>query len=148
MLGSLSSPRTGHRYDSVCVHLIPSVDDSDLTMVRVCHDWLAAHACWWSRRRCATALPGELLPDWCIARADYTHWMPILVCDLELSQETIVAAYGGVVRYVQTRSREGLQVRFPVRVLRPFVTRDGVRGTFALTIDAHNKLQHLQRLCD
>ena len=69
-----------------------------------------------------------------------------LVCDLELPAETVLAVYGGAVRYVQARSREGLQVRFPVSLLRPYVTHDGVRGTFALTIDASNKLQQLQRL--
>ena len=83
----------------------------------------------------------------CIVPADYTHSMPTLVCDLELSPETVLAAYGGALRYVQARSREGLQIRFPIGLLRPYVTRDGVRGTFALTIDASNKLQQLQRLC-
>ena len=72
--------------------------------------------------------------------------MRTLVCDLALTPETVKAVYGGAVRYVQARSRDGLHVRFPVRWLRPYVSHDGVHGAFALTLDADNKLQQVQRV--
>lgn len=68
------------------------------------------------------------------------------LCSLNLSPEVVQAAYTGALRYVQARSTEGLQLRFPITWLRPYVRRDGVHGTFALIVDAANRLQSLRRL--
>jgi hypothetical protein len=68
------------------------------------------------------------------------------VCDLRLTAEAVEASYTGTVRYVQAQSREGARLRFPLAWLRRYVTRDGIAGTFVITIDAANRLQALRRL--
>ncbi|MCV6615949.1 MAG: DUF2835 domain-containing protein, partial [Cellvibrionaceae bacterium] len=44
------------------------------------------------------------------------------------------------------RSRDGRRVRFPVSVLRQFVTREGVHGSFRIVFDQNHKLQGIERL--
>ncbi len=68
------------------------------------------------------------------------------VCDLSLSAAAVEASYAGTRRYVQAVSRDGVRLRFPLAWLRPYVTRDGVSGCFAITIDGEHRLKALQRL--
>ena len=62
--------------------------------------------------------------------------METLTCDIELDADVVAAIYRGSARFVQARARDGRQIRFPALALRRFVTHAGVRGTFAITIDA------------
>ena len=71
--------------------------------------------------------------------------METLLCDIDLPATAIAGMYAGTVRFIQARARDGRQVRFPVRALQPFVTRTGVCGTFALTIDAEQRLHSVCR---
>lgn len=70
--------------------------------------------------------------------------MDTLTCDIELDAQTVTAIYRGSVRFVQARARDGREVRFPALALQPFVTREGVHGTFALEIDAR-QLRRISR---
>ena len=72
--------------------------------------------------------------------------MDTLLCDINLSADIVSGMYGGRVRFVQARARDGRQVRFPALVLRPFITHHGISGTFAITIDAQQRLQAVQRV--
>lgn len=65
---------------------------------------------------------------------------------LSLSREDYLRYYQGVARHVVVRSHDGLQVQFPARLLRPFVTHQGVLGEFRLLLDDANKMLDLQRL--
>lgn len=72
--------------------------------------------------------------------------MDTLLCDITLNADTVSGIYGGRVRYVQALARDGRQVRFPALLLRPFITHQGISGTFAITIDAQHRLQSVQRV--
>ncbi len=67
---------------------------------------------------------------------------------LDLSPERYLRYYQGAARAVSVVSIEGKRVEFPAERLRPFVTRDGVRGLFALQFDSNNRFVALQRLGD
>ncbi len=65
---------------------------------------------------------------------------------LDLSTGQCEKYYAGQVRYVQVRSDDGRQVRFPARALLPYIGHDGVYGRFVLRLDARNRLIALDRL--
>ena len=68
------------------------------------------------------------------------------VIDLHIPTDELLRYYRGSTRGVLATARSGLRVRFPAEVLRPFVTRDGVRGTFSLEVDSAHRLTGIARL--
>ena len=65
---------------------------------------------------------------------------------LSIPAEEYLAYYEGSVRWVQVRSTDGEQVRFPASALRPFVDELGVEGVFEMTIDENSKLVNIRLL--
>jgi len=47
---------------------------------------------------------------------------------------------------VAAETIDGKTVHFPANILRPFVTHDGVQGTFAIYFDDNNKFKDIKRL--
>ncbi len=70
-----------------------------------------------------------------------------LLVDLALSAERLKLLYRGDVQDVVATSRDGRVVRFPANILRPFVDRDGVYGTFRIHYDAGHRLERIERVC-
>ncbi len=64
---------------------------------------------------------------------------------LSITGEEYLRYYRGVARYVVVKSHDGRRVQFPARLLRPFVTQQGVQGEFRLLLDEANRLVDLQR---
>ncbi len=64
---------------------------------------------------------------------------------LNISPERFQAYYQGVVESVVTTASDGRTVKFPARVLRTFLTYQGVQGTFEITFDAKMKFQGIRR---
>ncbi len=54
--------------------------------------------------------------------------------------------YRGVARNVVATAHDGRRVQFHARHLQRFVSRDGIEGTFRLTIDADHNFVSLERL--
>jgi hypothetical protein len=67
---------------------------------------------------------------------------------LDLSPERYLHYYRGAARSVSVQSLEGRRVEFPAEHLRPFVTREGVQGLFALQFDSNNRFVALKRIGD
>lgn len=67
---------------------------------------------------------------------------------LNLSPERYLHYYRGAAKSVSVQSLEGKRVAFPAEHLRPYVTRDGVQGLFALQFDDNNRFVALKRLGD
>lgn len=65
--------------------------------------------------------------------------MPSLVVDIRLPREEYLKVYQSYVRQVKTVARNGQTVRFPISVLQPFLTHNGIYGTFELSFDGNNK---------
>ena len=71
--------------------------------------------------------------------------MQTVTIRLNISPERFQAYYQGVVEYVVATASDGRTVQFPARVLRPFLSHQGVHGTFEITFDANLKFQAIRR---
>jgi hypothetical protein len=68
------------------------------------------------------------------------------ILDLNIPSSELLRYYRGSASSVTALDRNGRRVQFPAQVLRPFVGRDGVQGTFTLWVGAGNRLQNIQRV--
>ena len=71
--------------------------------------------------------------------------MQKVTVQLNLSPERFQAYYQGVVEHVVATASDGRTVKFPARVLRPFLSYQGVQGIFDITFDANMKFQSICR---
>lgn len=65
---------------------------------------------------------------------------------LDIPPDRLLAYYQGAVDQVLATADSGERVRFAARLLRPFVTADGVRGRFELEVDRNNRFVDLRRI--
>jgi hypothetical protein len=72
--------------------------------------------------------------------------MDALIIDLHMPREQYLTLYTTYIRNVRCVARSGQSVLFPVSVLKPFVTHEGIHGSFLLRFDANNKFRSLERL--
>ena len=66
--------------------------------------------------------------------------------NLYISSDEFMAYYEGVARDVVAVSDDGLTIRFPAYVLRPYLIGLGIRGEFILECDEHNKFSSIRRV--
>ena len=74
--------------------------------------------------------------------------MQQLILDLALPAERYLAWYQGRAERVSMVSRDGRRVSLPAHHLRPFLTHQGVYGSFVLQFTDDGKLIKLERLAD
>lgn len=72
--------------------------------------------------------------------------MSVIVVELHISAEEYLRMYAGSARDVITYAVDGRRVRFPANILRPFVTRSGVRGRFRISFTPDNRFEGIERL--
>lgn len=72
-------------------------------------------------------------------------FMRKILIDLTISQDEFISWYQGHAESVLATARDGRSVRFPAKILQPFVTRDGVSGTFEICFDGDNKFSSIRR---
>ena len=75
----------------------------------------------------------------------YWKTMQRVTVRLDISPERFQAYYQGVVEHVVATASDGRTVRFPARVLRPFLSYQGVQGTFEITCDSNMKFQSIRQ---
>jgi len=69
-----------------------------------------------------------------------------LIVDLEIPREKYLTLYQGYIKHVKAVARNGQTVRFPASVLQPFVTHEGIHGTFCIFFDADHKFKSMERV--
>ncbi|MFT5083846.1 MAG: hypothetical protein ACI9Y1_001897 [Lentisphaeria bacterium] len=69
-----------------------------------------------------------------------------IIIDLRISSQEFVKLYEGLARDVNAIARDGRRIRFPAQILRPFVTREGIVGSFQLTFDFEMKFQYIDKI--
>jgi len=69
-----------------------------------------------------------------------------LVVDIAVPAERYLAWYRGYADRVLMHSRDGRRVSLPAHHLRPFLTHDGIYGSFLMRFTSDGKLVSLQRL--
>jgi len=65
---------------------------------------------------------------------------------LEISATKLENYYRGRVREVLAHSTDGRRVRFPLSLLRPFVSHSGVQGWFRISFDQSMRCQSLEKI--
>ncbi|MEO0997433.1 MAG: DUF2835 domain-containing protein [Pseudomonadota bacterium] len=66
--------------------------------------------------------------------------------DLAISADEFHKLYRGTASQVLARAVSGETVRFPARVLRHAVTREGIHGRYRIVFDTDNRFVALERL--
>lgn len=72
--------------------------------------------------------------------------MQKLTVDLALPAERYLAWYRGQAGRVLMHARDGRSISLPAHHLRPFLSHEGVYGSFELTFTDEGKLVSLERL--
>lgn len=65
---------------------------------------------------------------------------------LLLSYDEYSAVYKGHAQHVITQSFDGRTIRFPADILKPYLTRSGIQGTFAIHFDENNKFKSIDKI--
>lgn len=68
------------------------------------------------------------------------------IVDLYISPDKYQMMYAGVASDVLVQARDGLSVKFPARILRPYVRHDGVQGSFVIYFDKGKRFKKIERL--
>ncbi len=66
--------------------------------------------------------------------------------DISLPAEEFLRVYRGTANRVLLRSREGKSVSLPAGRLQPFLSHEGIYGSFELSFDAAGKFISLRKL--
>jgi len=69
-----------------------------------------------------------------------------VIVHLTISADEFQRLYQGTAKEVLAYSTEGLRVRFPAGILRPFVLHSGVNGVFQIDFDDDNRFKAIKRL--
>ncbi|MDO3382209.1 DUF2835 domain-containing protein [Gilvimarinus algae] len=69
-----------------------------------------------------------------------------VILNLTISAEKLERWYEGSAREVLAYSVDGRKIRFPVSILRPFVTHSGIRGRFQIVFDGDNRFKSIHRI--
>ena len=68
-----------------------------------------------------------------------------IIVELTISPDEFLKLYRGVDKEAVATARDGRVVRFPAIRLQPFITREGISGSFRLVIDGQKKLLRIER---
>lgn len=71
--------------------------------------------------------------------------MSMIQLDIYLSADELQKAYRGV-DMVNAVSTDGRRVRFPVKILWPYITHDGIRGRFQIEFSDNGKFKAIERV--
>jgi hypothetical protein len=63
-----------------------------------------------------------------------------------LSREDYLRYYKGAASVIIARAEDGTRVQFPASAMRPYITTEGVSGSFLLVTDDKNKLLALKKV--
>ena len=72
--------------------------------------------------------------------------MGSLIVDIRLPRDEYLKVYQSYVRQVRAVARSGESVRFPISVLQPFLTHEGVTGSFRLSFDSDHKFIGIEQI--
>ncbi len=72
--------------------------------------------------------------------------MQEVMVQLRISADEYLKLYRGQATAVNTRAVDGRSVRFPAKILTPYVTRRGVHGVFIISFSDAGKFQDIRQL--
>ncbi len=69
-----------------------------------------------------------------------------LLFDISIPSQEYLRVYQGSANRVLIRSRNGRTISLPARHLQPFLTHDGIHGSFIMEFNAQGQLLDLRRV--
>lgn len=69
-----------------------------------------------------------------------------VLVSLSIPADEYLRVYQGSAKKVSAMDNHGRRISFPVNILQPFVTREGVIGAFAIEFDSDNRFKEIRRL--
>lgn len=69
-----------------------------------------------------------------------------LLFDISIPAQDYLRVYQGTANRVLIRSRDGRTISLPARHLQPFLSHDGIYGSFIMEFNAQGELLDLRRL--
>lgn len=72
--------------------------------------------------------------------------MPAVVVSLNIPRDEYLRVYQGTARSVLAWDSLGRKISFPVKVLQPFISHEGVQGKFRLDFDDQHRFVAIQRI--
>lgn len=72
--------------------------------------------------------------------------MHSVIIDLRIPAQEYLKVYEGAAESVLVRARDGRKIRFPAHILKRFITRSGIEGSFVIDFDQRMKFQSIRRL--
>jgi len=70
------------------------------------------------------------------------------IVPLSITADAYRRLYSGDARNILAHDQEGRKIQFPALSLRPFVSHEGIRGTFIIRVNDQNKLAGIRRVED
>lgn len=67
---------------------------------------------------------------------------------LRISEQELLKFYRGHARNVVATDAQGKSMAFPIEVIRPFVTKEGVYGRFEMIVDDNFKFISIKKVSD
>lgn len=64
---------------------------------------------------------------------------------LRLTKDQLMRYYAGNVKQVVAKDLRGKVIRFPVNILQPYVTHDGISGLFSICFDQTGRFVSIER---
>jgi len=72
--------------------------------------------------------------------------MPISIFNIYLTEQETLSFYSAQKNRVKVMAENRQTLSLPWEVFKPYVTKNGISGRFAVYFDAHGKFQELRRL--
>ena len=72
--------------------------------------------------------------------------MDAIIVSLSISADEMERWYRGSAQQVLARSLDGRTIRFPARILQPFVSQAGIKGNFRILFDEEHRFQSIQKI--
>lgn len=69
-----------------------------------------------------------------------------IIFNLAISAEAFLAVYKGHAKNISTIAVDGRRLEFSAEKIKPFLSRDGIYGTFEMEITAEHKFLAIKRL--
>ena len=66
--------------------------------------------------------------------------------NLVMPTEKYMAYYKGKASYIQVRSLDNRNIKFPANAIRQFLKHDGIHGLFEIHFDKNNKLIEIKKI--
>ena len=70
----------------------------------------------------------------------------IIQFSLNLSADTFLSVYKGHAKHISVVATDGRRIEFSAEKVKPFLTRDGIYGIFAMELTRENQFLSIKRL--